>query len=580
MRRRLIILCLTVGFYPAILLAQEGVRPEQTVPFHHWAYDACEQLSNYGIIIGYPDGTWRGDRPLTRYEFAMAVSRLVDLFGGELGVGPAGPQGLPGPPGLPGVAGPAGPAGPMGPPGPAGPPGPPGEAVVDVDRVATLLNDLCREFRDELRLVDQDLRDLQDRVDALDLRVDVLEEPKSDIQAFGWIDYRIGLQSGKGLSGADGASGYVNDDFRPLDALTAKVTVQGNISDRLFGRVTLKSADSIVPLSVLGVETGEGPAFIDFPGQRPYGYGGDDVWLDEAFVGFKTGGVLAGEWTVGRQFQSYGMGLMVNNERRSQQGIRFRKRGFFNKHLTLDAAFFGGSYDFLPFEPDMSDSDIYVTGRLAWEQKNWSVGINAMPDGAGDERVYGADIWINIGDDRHLYFEYAQQRHHVNRERFGFHGPPDAYAVSLDIVKTPDISVTGFYSNVAPEYDVVYSSLHPYFELIEGYPLNPNHIPWERWMRNPITITNFQVWGGTVASHIGEFPFEFCYYELNRISRWWWESQFAAVDYDKLWALSFHKAMAHGADVSLTYAEERASGHNPAFTSTHRLLQTQLTVGF
>ena len=567
MQKRLLLLAFVTTLCPAALFAQEGVRPEQTVPFTHWAYDACEQISNFGIIIGYPDGTWRGDRPLTRYEFAMAITRLVDIFSSRTAgaTGPAGPAGRPGPPGPPGRVGAPGPPGPM---GPQGPQGPPGEAPLDEARIWVLINDLTREFKNEIELVRLDLGQLQGDVDALDVRVDMLERQRPTAQVFGWIDYRIGLQ-GQDIS-FDNA----------YDALTAKVGVQANLNDRISARVTFKSADSWVPLSVLGVETGEGPAFVNLPGQRPHGFGGNDVWLDEALVDIRAGGWCAGQWTIGRQFQSYGMGLMVNNERRAQQGFRFRKQDVFIPNLSVDAFFGGGSYDFLPFEPDMSKSDIYFTGRLQYTQPNWFVAANIMPDGAGEERVYGVDVWVNLGGDRNLYFEYAHQRHHVNRWRYKGHAPPDALALSVDLIKTRDFALTGFYSAVDPEYDVVYSSLHPYFELIEGYPLSPNHIPWERWLRNPITLTNFKVIGGTLASHIGEFPIQLCLYKIDKISEWWWESQYAAVDYDLLWAVNIQKALSKGAALSFTYAEERASGHNPTQSSTNSLLQSQLTVGF
>ncbi|MEI6503055.1 MAG: S-layer homology domain-containing protein, partial [Armatimonadota bacterium] len=81
MHKRLVMLIAIATCLLSSAWAQQGAQPQQTVPFSHWAYDACQQLSDLGIIIGYPDGTWRGDRPLTRYEFAMAVSRIVDIFG-------------------------------------------------------------------------------------------------------------------------------------------------------------------------------------------------------------------------------------------------------------------------------------------------------------------------------------------------------------------------------------------------------------------------------------------------------------------------------------------------------------------
>jgi len=48
------------------------------VPSGHWAEDAVAKLVNSGLIEGYPDGTFKGERPMTRYEYAMVVARLVD----------------------------------------------------------------------------------------------------------------------------------------------------------------------------------------------------------------------------------------------------------------------------------------------------------------------------------------------------------------------------------------------------------------------------------------------------------------------------------------------------------------------
>jgi len=50
------------------------------VPRSHWAYDAIDYLESEGLVTGYPDGTFGGERLLTRYEFAMVISRLYDQF--------------------------------------------------------------------------------------------------------------------------------------------------------------------------------------------------------------------------------------------------------------------------------------------------------------------------------------------------------------------------------------------------------------------------------------------------------------------------------------------------------------------
>lgn len=44
---------------------------------NHWAYEAVSDLSRRGLVEGYPDGTFGGDRLLTRYEFAQIVYRAI-----------------------------------------------------------------------------------------------------------------------------------------------------------------------------------------------------------------------------------------------------------------------------------------------------------------------------------------------------------------------------------------------------------------------------------------------------------------------------------------------------------------------
>lgn len=65
--------------YP--LFAQEDFKMYPDVPKNHWAYEAIEQLTKDGIMIGYldkPSNTFKGDRNLTRYEFAYALYHAVN----------------------------------------------------------------------------------------------------------------------------------------------------------------------------------------------------------------------------------------------------------------------------------------------------------------------------------------------------------------------------------------------------------------------------------------------------------------------------------------------------------------------
>ena len=52
-------------------------NPFDDVPRDHWAYDAVQTLAKDGVIDGYGDNTFRGDKPITRYEMAQLVGRAV-----------------------------------------------------------------------------------------------------------------------------------------------------------------------------------------------------------------------------------------------------------------------------------------------------------------------------------------------------------------------------------------------------------------------------------------------------------------------------------------------------------------------
>ena len=47
------------------------------VPENHWAYDYVEDLAKKGLLVGYPDGEFKGDRTMTRYEFAAVMYRAL-----------------------------------------------------------------------------------------------------------------------------------------------------------------------------------------------------------------------------------------------------------------------------------------------------------------------------------------------------------------------------------------------------------------------------------------------------------------------------------------------------------------------
>ena len=54
-----------------------AANPFSDVPAGHWAYDAVNKLAAEGVIEGYPDGTYGGDRLMTRYEMAQITAKAM-----------------------------------------------------------------------------------------------------------------------------------------------------------------------------------------------------------------------------------------------------------------------------------------------------------------------------------------------------------------------------------------------------------------------------------------------------------------------------------------------------------------------
>lgn len=71
-----------LALFVAVGVLAAGMFPD--VPKTHWAYPYVEHLKDKGIVIGYPDGTFKGDRNITRYEEAAMISRLIGLLETEI----------------------------------------------------------------------------------------------------------------------------------------------------------------------------------------------------------------------------------------------------------------------------------------------------------------------------------------------------------------------------------------------------------------------------------------------------------------------------------------------------------------
>lgn len=534
MKKLVIVLAVVALAVPCFAQA----NPAQTVPFDHWAYDAVQELVDQGIIIGYPDGTFKGNRAMTRYEFAIAISRLLDALPGGA------KDGTPGKDGAPGTGGTAGPAGPKGADGAAGKDGAPGkDAKVDEALIATLVKKLLDEFKDDLADLRQDVDYLQDDVYDLTDRVTYIEEAMKGPKVFGWLDYRIGM---------------IGDlDFdHDYDNLTAAVGISGQITDEVAGTIKLMVRDSCD-------DTLE---YVD-------DIAAEKVWLDEAYITYARGSFPRGTHTLGRQYVRFGNGILVDDQRQSQQGWRCQTADLFGTSLGFDVFAGAARYDWEdPKSGNVYPSDGYVAARLAYDTSRGDFGINYLGSGYGEERGWGLDYTGSIFGHA-IAIDYGRLTQDVgNTSTFD---DADAWMVDLELLKGRSWAVNGFYSTAESAYNPYSSVLNPYFEWLDprGFAgaKAAGAFPWERWLRNTPIAAGYDVLGGTLDFAIGSTPFTFCYYDVD------FETGTSSPAYDALYALSATRELADGVNMTFTYAHQSGSS---ARHEDVDLLQAGVQIGF
>jgi FtsZ-binding cell division protein ZapB len=164
--------------------------PFADVPADHWAYQSVDTLQKAGIVIGYPDGTYGGKRAMTRYEFAVAIARLLPLLNSNGNTNGATKDDL---------------------------------AALRQDLEQKLqansdaidaLTKLVDEFQPELQRLGQDVAAVKARLDALDARVAAVEEEQRRVRF--WGDLNVIAEAANVTKGASGAA--LDENGNPIDA--------------------------------------------------------------------------------------------------------------------------------------------------------------------------------------------------------------------------------------------------------------------------------------------------------------------------------------------------------------------------
>jgi len=270
---------------PGAAQAQQAGGPFADVPTSHWAYDAVQSLAQKGIFTGYPDGTFQGRRALTRYEFAVALQRMLAEVQRQI----AAVQLKPGPPGERGPVGPQGQRGDQGPRGVTGAPGAPGVTPAELEqfrRQQTLLRQditnlqkLAQEFSSELAMLGADLEQVKRNLAALADRVTRLEAAVAKIPKItGAVNIGFRADSttahvpGFENAGAAAIPGVVDRDGRFLNASSSLLErvnafydidlgITANISDVATARLLLNAGNYLK--GYLGNRVSQVNPFID-----------------------------------------------------------------------------------------------------------------------------------------------------------------------------------------------------------------------------------------------------------------------------------------------------------------------------
>ncbi|MCD6360429.1 MAG: hypothetical protein J7M38_06130, partial [Armatimonadetes bacterium] len=277
-------------------------------------------------------------------------------------------------------------------------------------------------------------------------------------------------------------------------------------------------------------------------------------------------------------------------------------------------------YAFLPAHArgGAPNNDGYLAARLAWRRPGLQIGANTLVSGisqpnaiaysgpnrgrphpglVNDETAMSVDIAAEIwGHD--LRAEYAVIAEHANRptmpDRPG--APisarrPSALVASVDLLRTRQFALSGFFSTADPGYDIYYSAINPYYEVLYTGGTPGTFIPFERWLRRPLVMPNVRVIGGRLVFEAARGGLEIVYYALddNAGPRNWWNPynpnmgpagsgyDLTGLNYDQLYAFKASYQATDGVDIEFTYAHQEADA--VGFEDLD-LLQAAVAVGF
>jgi hypothetical protein len=408
------------------------------VPSGHWAEDAVTKLINAGLVEGYPDGTYKGDRPMTRYEYAMVISRLMDKLDSSYCGKDECKAGAPA----------AAVAGKCDCPGGAA-----GVSPEQLEEMKSIVKKLAAEFKDELAA-------LKVKVDENSVKIDSLEKKVNNafigkLQVKGSIRQRIDAP-GTDLSNANFAASYktmYNVTGVGASGLTSgyemvpSLTFTGNAGDNVNFSIGLDQY--INNQAMIGSKTPTATA-LDV----------DHAYVDMDFskmvreldvMKIRSGYQKASFGPYGMLVDNYGVqsspGVLVSVAKDMVSfagfGIMIDPNNTFTSYANTDGL---GS----------TGKDLYTAGRVGLNLPFVNLGVNYLGSGLGQEKGWGVDTVVPILKNspflKELRGEYLKMTDTTTgvdvSSVFGVNAQDDSFMLGLDLYKNKKAGLTLSYADL------------------------------------------------------------------------------------------------------------------------------------
>ncbi|MHB0939166.1 MAG: S-layer homology domain-containing protein [Armatimonadota bacterium] len=524
------------------LLAQDTVAtPFADIPANHWAAQAVRDLAANGILEGVPGATFQGSRPMTRYEVAMALARMLTLIEQRTGMGgvtidqiknliltdpdvqralrgpqgvqgvagPAGPQGPAGAQGPIGPAGPAGgggPQGPAGPAGPQGPPGPPGPTTITPEQAQQLIR-LLDAFGPTIAEIRGDIRALADRMTAAEAAIARIPPLRTSVVA----GMRWGLQGSELTNEFDTelsnemfdifANAFDEELAAPYyadakDALKGDrfgvaqvdINIDGTITPNLAGHATLRAVTPV----------GAGDFSFTDAESIFFGSFADTVLLWDWYAMFNSQ-FLGQDFalTAGRQATSISQGLLVDTNIQPLIGLSMDSSGTpitfgFNTSL-IDRDTNIGLIPTVQNDPFLAPQDFFAYAYLGFNLANFNMVFTALPNGYQTDRGWSLGVEGNLFG-RRIFGEFANYFPEGDffDDIFDINvGDNSAYVVGVDILNDWNgLSLTGKVGQLGQNYNPRLSALYPY-SSVNAFDID--------WIDRPLFLSQYNVADGWEA---------------------------------------------------------------------------------